>query len=149
MLGSWLTAGHLDQQMVRGREWGHVQLRDEFDAEPLTGGLEGILLVNANGHPQSWKLVARECPILEVDPPADHQWRSRCCSLPVNRMRVAWDPCTDWLLLLLAPPALAKPSSDGNCGVRRIHNPRVSTIELSGRLSAYALGVDSANANQY
>lgn len=39
MLGNWLTAGHLNRQMVRGGESGHVQLQDEFESEALTGGL--------------------------------------------------------------------------------------------------------------
>lgn len=39
MLGKWLTAGHLNRQMVRRGENGHVKRGAHFDPEPFTGGL--------------------------------------------------------------------------------------------------------------
>ena len=56
MLGKWLTAGHLNRQMVRGGERAQVQLRTEFDAEPLTGGLP-ISVTTGSASPHESKLV--------------------------------------------------------------------------------------------
>ena len=76
MLGYWLTAGHLNRQMVRGEECGDVVLGAEFDPEPLTSGLEigrGHQDTRASAKPQP---VARMRGQLvgEDVPPAPQSW---------------------------------------------------------------------------